>query len=78
MGCSDTKKLWRQSEIEAIAADAAGDAASDVAGDYGVEDFEQRITALEQENRQLKVEVVSLQSQIDQMRSDVRSLEAQF
>ena len=71
MGCSDTKQLWRQSEIEDVAADAAADAVGDMAGSYGVEELEQRVISLEAENRQLRLEVESL-------RSDVSSLESEF
>lgn len=77
-GCADSKKMWRESEIEAIASDAASDAAGDVAGNYGVEGFEQRITTLEQEKSNLELEVASLRSDIELMRSDLRSLESQY
>ncbi len=65
--CSDRPRMWRESEIQAIAEDFADAAASDgatmVEGDLStrINELEQRIVDLEQENRDLESRISTLE-----------------
>lgn len=67
-GCQDRQQTWSESEIEAIAYDAAHDVSGDAIN----------IGALEDELRQAQQERDSLQLEIDGLRSDIGRLESEI
>lgn len=73
-GCDERSKMWTESEI----ADIAADAAADVATDTGSVDHEDRIAELERENRELRSDIDSQELMIDALHSDLQTFMDQY